>query len=300
MKKLFIIILLWTTSLISAGVAIAGETGHYVCGVEGLRLGTAPPPGFYYKIYNVFYNTNTIKDDHGDQVHLRPDIQDYIMVHRPIWITKKKIFGANYYTTMLVPFAYVDFRVEKTGVSDKRWSYGDICFEFLGLAWHRKHHETLFSMALYTPTGKYSRYKPASIGKDFYTLLISYGETFFLDSSKEWTLSTMFRYEFHSKKRREDVRPGQNFSFEWSFGKSIARLWEIGLTGYANFQTTDDSGRDVTWSKHVHDRVFGVGPELSIYLPFLKFKGQLRHQVEFAAKDRSQGAITTISFTIMF
>jgi len=300
LKKLFSIVLFWTLCFAAAGEAWAGETGHFVCGVEGLRLGTAPPPGFYYKIYNVFYNTHTIKDDHGDQVHLRPDVQDYIMVHRPILITKKKILGANYYITLFVPFAYVDFGVRKTNVSDNRWSYGDICFEFLGLAWHRKHHDTLFSLALYTPTGKYDRNKPASIGKDFYTLLVSYGETFFLDENKEWTLSAMVRYEFHSKKRQEHVHPGQDLDFEWSFGKSFGRLWDMGIAGYAHRQTTDDSGRDVTWSKHIHDRVFALGPEISIYLPFLKFKGQLRHQVEFGAKDRSQGAITTISFTIMF
>jgi len=300
MKKLLIIILFFSIHIWTAGNALGGETGHFVCGVEGLRLGTAPPPGFYYKIYNVFYNTRTIKDDNSNQVHLRPDIQDYIMVHRPIWVTKKKIFGANYYITLLVPFAYVDFRVKKTGVNDRGWSYGDICFEFLGLAWHRKYHDTLFSLAIYTPTGKYSRHKPASIGKGFWTLMTSYGETFFLDSNKTWTLSTMIRYEYHSKKNRESVRPGQDLAFEWSIGKSIGRLWDLGLTGYAHWQITDDSGHDVSWSAGVHDRVFAIGPEISIYIPFLKIKGQLRNQIEFCAKDRSEGVITNISFTIMF
>ena len=300
MKKLLIIVLLLSSSLISTGETIAGETGHFVCGVEGLRLGSGPPPGFYYKIYNVFYNTHTIKDNHGDQIHLRPDIQDYIMVHRPIWITKKKFLGANYYVTLFVPFAYVDFGVRKTGVSDNRWSCGDICFEFFGLSWRRDRRDTLFSLALYAPTGKYDREEPAAIGKDFWTLMISYGDTFFLDKKKEWTISAMVRYEFHSKKHRERVRTGQDFNFEWCVGKAFGPLWDFGISGYAHFQTTDDSGQDVNWSSSVHDRVFAVGPELSIYIPFLKIKGQLRHQLEFAAKDRSQGAITTISFTIMF
>ena len=57
MKKLFIIILLLSAYLLSTVNAMAGETGHYVCGVEGIKLGTVAPPGFYYKVYNVFYNT---------------------------------------------------------------------------------------------------------------------------------------------------------------------------------------------------------------------------------------------------
>lgn len=300
MKRLSFFLILWSICCFSAGTVSANETGHFVCGVEGLRLGSGPPPGFYYKIYNVFYNTHTIKDNHGDQIHLRPDIQDYIMVHRPIWISKKKLFGANFYLTLLIPFAYVDFRVKDSGVSDSRWSYGDICFEFFGLSWRRKTRETLFSLALYAPTGKYDREEPASIGKDMWTFMISYGETFFLDEKKEWTLSGMVRYELHSKKRRERVRPGQDFNFEWSVGKAFGRLWDVGLVGYAHFQTTDDTGQDVTWSSYVHDRVFAAGPEISIYLPFMKFKGQLRHLIEFGARDRSQGAITVISFTIMF
>ncbi len=130
--------------------------------------------------------------------------------------------------------------------------------------------------------------------------MISYGETFFVHQTKEWTLSAMIRYEFHSKKRSERIRPGQNCAFEWSAGKSIGKLWDLGITGYAHWQTTDDTGQDVFWETHVHDRVFAVGPEISIFIPFLKIKGQLRHQFEFGAKDRSQGEITTIAFTIMF
>jgi len=40
MKKLFIIILLLSAYLLSTVNAMAGETGHYVCGVEGIKLGT--------------------------------------------------------------------------------------------------------------------------------------------------------------------------------------------------------------------------------------------------------------------
>ena len=56
----------------------------------------------------------------------------------------------------------------------------------------------------------------------------------------------------------------------------------------------------VVWDKNVHDRVFAIGPEVMVYVPFLRVKCQLRHQCEFSAKDRSQGAITNISFTILF
>ena len=300
MKKVFIIILILSIFILLTQEAMAGETGHYVCGVEGIKLGTVAPPGFYYKVYNVFYNTHTIKDNHGDQVHLRPDIQDYIMVHRPIWVTKKKILGANYFATLLIPFAYADFKVRETGTSDSRWSYGDICFEFFGLSWNRQRWDGIFSLSVYMPTGEYSHRQPASLGKDFWSLMVSSGGTIYLDKNKLWALSALTRYEIHSRKRRDHVQPGQDFSLDWGLSRKVAGLWDIGITGYAHWQITDDSGQDVNWPKHIHDRVFALGPEISMYVPFLRVNCQLRHQVEFGAKDRSQGAIINISFTMMF
>ncbi len=279
---------------------MAGETGHYVCGVEGIKLGTVAPPGFYYKIYNVFYNTHAIKDNHGDLVHLRPDIQDYIMVHRPIWVTEYIILGGHYFTTLLLPFAYADFRIRETKTSDSRWSYGDMCFEFFGLSWNNQRWDGIFSLSVYMPTGGHSRYQPASLGKDFWTMMFSSGGTYFFDINKMWALSVLTRYEVHSRKHRDHVRPGQDFSLDWALSRKVAGLWDIGVTGYAHWQITDDRGRDANRFAHIHDRVFAAGPEVSMYVPFLRVTCQLRHQIEFGARDRSQGAITNMSFTMIF
>jgi hypothetical protein len=52
----------------STGIADAGETGHYVNGVEGIKGSSVPGPGFYYRIYNVLYNADTLTDDSGSDV----------------------------------------------------------------------------------------------------------------------------------------------------------------------------------------------------------------------------------------
>lgn len=300
MKRRIIILLMGIGIMFIAKPALSGETGHYVCGVEGIKLGSVPSPGFYYKVYNVFYNTHAIKDNHGDLVHLRPDIQDYIMVHRPIWVTKKTLLGAHYFATVLIPFAYADFSIKGTGTRDSRWSYGDICFEFFGLSWNRKRFDALVSLAVYAPTGEHSRHQPASLGKDFWTFMVSSGGTFFLDQNRLWALSLLTRYEVHSTKHRQNIRPGQDLSVDWAVSRTFFTLWDIGITGYAHWQMTPDSGSDVNWTRHVHDRVFAAGPEIKMYVPFLRVIWQLRHQIEFGARDRSQGAITNISFTLIF
>ncbi|WP_286818802.1 hypothetical protein, partial [Desulfobacter sp. UBA2225] len=62
---------LWVLILFSGtGPALAGETGHYVSGVEGIKCSTLPPPGIYYKLYNALYTSDELRDKNGDKVPL--------------------------------------------------------------------------------------------------------------------------------------------------------------------------------------------------------------------------------------
>ncbi len=63
---------------------------------------------------------------------------------------------------------------------------------------------------------------------------------------------------------------------------------------------TDDSGSDVTWDKSVHDRVYAIGPEVSAFIPSAKLFVSFRSQWEFESRDRSEGNVTTLTFTKIF
>jgi len=287
--------------LFGAAAAVAGETGHYVGGTEGIKLATAPPPGFYYKLYNVFYYSDTYRSYRGSR-QVRPDVQNFVMVHRPIWVSDIRILGADYIASILMPVTYADVSVRsgEEQINDKRWAIGDMAVEPFCLGWHADRWDAMFSLAAYLPTGRQSRRKIALPGKEFWTLMLSLGPTLYLDRDKTWAFSTLVRYELHSKKRHEDIRPGQNLSIDASLSKSLGRLWEIGLCGYAQWQVTRDRGSDITYNRSIRDRVFGIGPEIGIYVPFLKLKFQFRNQIEFGARDRTEGVITNLSFTKSF
>jgi hypothetical protein len=284
-----------------ASSAVAGETGHYTGGIEGIKLASAPPPGFYYKLYNVFYYSDTYQPYRGSQ-QVRPDVQNFVMVHRPIWVSDIRILGADYIASILLPFTYADVSVRSGGaqIGDRRWAIGDVGVEPFCLGWHADRWDAMFSLAVYIPTGKQSSRKIALPGKEFWTLMLSLGPTVYLDRDRTWAFSTLVRYELHSKKRHEDIRPGQNLSIDASLSKSLGRLWEIGLCGYAQWQVTRDRGSDITYNRRIRDRMFGIGPEISIYVPFLKLKFQFRNQIEFGARDRTEGVITNLSFTKTF
>lgn len=282
------------------GTAFAGETGHYVNGVEGIKAATLPPPGFYYRLYNVFYNADELIGPDGDELPIDFDLSVYAMVNRFVWITDKKILGADYGADVIIPLIYTDIEIKGTPVNDDQFGLGDICIEPFVLSWHRARHDASFAIAAFAPTGEYDQAEPASPGKDIWTGMITLGGTYYFDAAKTWSASILARYETHSEKEETDVTPGDDFHFEWGLGKTLAKIWDVGVAGYCHWQVTDDSGSDVSWDKSDHDRVYAVGPEVSVFIPPAKLFASLRSLWEFDAEDRTEGNVTTLTLTKIF
>ena len=282
------------------GIAGAGETGHYVSGVEGIKAASVPGPGFYYKIYNVLYNANTLTDNQGSKLDVDFDVTVFASAHRFIWVTPVKILGADFLMDTTIPLISTDISIGAAGIDDDAFGLGDICVEPFALSWHGRRYDAAFGLAAYLPVGKYDEGDPASPGKDFWTMMITLGATYYMDDDKTWSASILSRYEINSEKDSLDITPGNDFHFEWGIGKTLAKLWDVGVAGYCHWQVTDDSGSDVTWEKSVHDRVYALGPEISRFFPSLMLGFSLKHLWEFDAQDRSEGYATALNITKAF
>jgi hypothetical protein len=280
--------------------ALAGETGHYVNGVEGIKAATLPPPGRYWRLYNVLYSADKLTDANGDALDVGFDVTVYALVNRSIWVTDKKIWGADYALDVIVPLIHTDIGIDALGLDSDEFGVGDITVEPFLLSWHGPRYDAAFGLGLYIPTGDYDVAKPASPGKDFWTGMITAGETYYFDDARTWSASILARYETHSEKGDSNVTPGDDFHFEWGIGRTLAKVWDVGLTGYCHWQVTDDSGSDVTWDKSVHDKVFAIGPEVSAFVPSAGLFISFRSQWEFNAEDRSEGNVTTLTLTKIF
>lgn len=295
-----VFVMFCTLGLVGAlfGSVSAGETGHYVNGVEGIKAATLPPAGsFCYRLYNVFYNSDTLKDPDGDELDVGFDLSVYAMANRFIWITNKKILGADFGADIIIPLVYTDVEIGAIGVTDDKFGLGDVAVEPFVLSWHGPRHDAAFGIALYIPTGEYDENEPASPSKDFWTGMFTLGGTWYFDAAKTWSASILARYELHSEKDSKDVRPGDDFHFEWGIAKTLAKIWDVGLTGYCHWQVTDDTGSDVDWDKSDHDSVYAVGPEVVVFIPPATLFVSLRSQWEFEAVDRPEGNVTTLTLT---
>ncbi len=293
-------VVLLLAGLFSGSAFAQNETGHYVSGVEGIKAATLPPPGFYYRMYHVYYAADELLDDDGDDLNIGFDAEVYAFVNRFIWISKYELLGGSFGADIIIPAMYTDLEIKAVGVGDDQFGLGDVCIEPLLLSWHGPKYDAAFALGLYVPIGEYDKDDPASPGKDMWTVMATAGGTYYFDKDKTISASVLARYETHSEKDETDVTPGDDFHFEWGVGKTFAKTWDVGLAGYCHWQVTDDSGSDVFWDDNIHDRTFAIGPEIGGFFPQYKLGFTLRHEREFAVKDRSEGHITALTLTFMF
>ena len=101
MKSLTLTAVLAELLLVGAAQA---SSGHYIRGMEGLEAATLPPPGFYYRMHNMFYNVDTVKNARGDKLNVDFTLRPFIQIHSLIASTSKTILGARYGYSLSVPF----------------------------------------------------------------------------------------------------------------------------------------------------------------------------------------------------
>ncbi|MGD9873713.1 MAG: transporter [Kiritimatiellia bacterium] len=305
MKKL-LVGMLAVTVLALAGSAFADINNHYVNGVEGIKGGSVPPPGTYLRLYNVYYTADEMMDANGDEINQVPlpdgsmadfgfDVEVMAIVPRLIWVSQKTILGGNYAADVIVPFVSTDLQIDAAGIDDDQAGLGDIFVEPMVLAWHGARYDAAVGAGLWIPTGDAD--DPAAPGKDMYTTMLTLGGTVYADAARTWSASLLGRYEIHGEKDETDLTPGDDFHFEWGVAKTIGKFTDVGLSGYCQWQVTEDDGDMADDDK---DQVFAAGPEVNVFIPQAKMFASLRALWEFGAEDRSEGQMATLTLTKFF
>ncbi|MBF0119924.1 MAG: transporter [Desulfobacterales bacterium] len=300
-KRIYLLTILLASIFIYRTV-FSGETGHYINGIEGIKGATMPPTGIYYRMYNVLYQSSSLMNEDRKKLDLDFKLNVFANAHRFTWVSDYHLLGGQYALNAIIPLINTNIEIKKAGIDKSKFGLSDICLEPILLGWHGDNYDFSTAFGIFFPTGNFDKDDPSSPGKGFWTGLFSFGGTYYFDTQKTWSVSILPRYETHSKKKYVDVKPGDDFHFEWGIGKTIPSniIWDFGLAGYCHWQVTDDTGNDVVWDKNIHDSVYGIGPEIDAVIPNLKLQIALRSVFEFNAKDRSEGNIFTFAFSKIF
>ncbi len=279
------------------GAIQAQPDAHYVPGIEGIKCATLPPPGFYFRDYNVFYVADQLNNGAGDSVgpnNLQALV--YANVPRAIWITDKQLLGGNIGGDVVLPLVYTSLKAGP--FSSSTFNVGDAYAEST-LSWHPKQFDIGAALGLWAPTGASG--KPTSAGTGFWTPELTLGVTWYPDDEKTWAVSELNRYEFNSEDRDTHVTPGQAWTAEWGISKSLNKTIDVGLVGYYQPRITASTGNEpLAETLFPYSRVAAVGPEINVEIPSFKSFVSLRYNYEFMADNRLQGHTIALTLTKAF
>ena len=297
-----VLLLAMVLACLLCGEYAHAAAGHYVSGVEGIRVSSVPPPGgsgFYWKMYNVFYNAGKMKTNSGGKAPGNFDVSVYALSNRFIYSSDIEILGGNLLWDVIIPVTFTDISYKGIGAasfSDNRWGLGDIYIDPVFIGWHGKQWDATAAFGVYLPTGEYDSDRPASPGMGFWTFMFSAGGTLYFDEAKTWSASLLARYEIHTEQRQTDITPGNHFHFEYGIGKNISGF-DIGVAGYCHWQVTDDSGPGTNSNR---EQAHAIGPEIGYTFDNIGLTVQLRSVWEFENKNKAQGNVTSVNFLYAF
>lgn len=292
MKRLTLFVLL--TIVVSATTCWAE---HYLNGAEGLLCGSAPQPGFYYRMYNMWYGSDKLMDSNGEEIPLDFKTKAFVNAHRLIWVGNTQLIGANPVLYGIIPIVETDIEMKPLGIDEHGFGLGDVTAAGF-LNWDWSQFEVVAGMGMMIPTGTDDSL--ADPGKGMWSFMPSIGATVYFDEAKKFHASILSWYEVHSENGK-DTRPGDDFHFEWGIGTTLLEGGlNLGIVGYSQWQITDDSGSNVIYDASVHDEVHAVGGEASLFWPKINTMFQFRYLSEFGAVDRPEGQSFFVNLTYVF
>jgi hypothetical protein len=282
--------------------ALAQERGQYIPGTGGLNSGLQTPEGITYANVFIWYPATKFKDQNGDTAPINFDLDLLVDLNLLAYTTKTKFLGASYGMAVVLPIVNSPVSLPRLGVGISPTGLGDLYVEPINLGWKLKKADVKAAYGFIAPTGRFDSTGDETTTTDYWGHQITLATTAYLDKSKLTQFSISTNWEFHHKKRHEDLKVGNNMTLEAGVGKIFVKnqgkqLIQFGVVGYSEFQLTNDSGTAVpALTANNKDRVFAIGPEFGVILPTKKFNFLARVLPEFGARNRTQGV--TVVFGI--
>jgi hypothetical protein len=300
-----------------AAPAQAQLNGENLLGDMGVKSGSQPHPGFYVGNVNYRYVTDTIKGPDGKPLSLDPSGEGRQTIHAAvpmaIYVTKKRVLGANFGMMAVMPFANGSLEAPGFALSE-RASTGasDMYVMPVQLGWQTRRFDAVAGFAFFAPTGRHSAGASDNLGKGMWSYEVSGGTTLYLDRARSVSVAATAFWETHSKKDGEvraetttisNVKVGQLVTVEGGVGKSFLHgAASVGVAYYAQWKVTDDqmtvSAQLAIPEKH---RVWGVGPDVTIPIATkskLVSLINIRYLWDGGARVKTQGQSLVITSTI--
>ncbi len=280
---------------LSTGMASAQTLGHRLGGSLGLDAGRAPPAGLYVADRLVVYRARRLNDRHGERVPLDLDLD--IVANAAGAAAGFDAGPARLSAAFSLPVVRTAASVDELRSGVDELGLGDLFVRPLGASFGGERAEVVASYGLYLPTGRFELGK-ANTSSGHVTHQFSAGGTLWL-AGRALFVTALASYDLNQRKRRLDLTRGDLVQVQGGIGASVRGVAEVGLAGYGLWQVDDDAGADVPPPvRGARDRAFGVGPEVSIAIPYARTRLGLRAERDFAVEARPSGWVVVLGVTV--
>jgi hypothetical protein len=273
--------------------------GHYIGGATGLENGTTAPPGFFGTFFPVVERVNALKGPGGATI-AKPDINLVANMAAYAVTTQKKILGAGYGLSVIVPVVNTRFTANLFNASAESAGLSDIYFAPIVLGWEKGNLNYAVNYGFYAPTGSFDPSSPLNPGLGYWEHQIQAGMTYSIGKPKLWNTSFLTTWEI-SESRSGNVKPGPMLTGEYSFGRRFDKYqMNAGIAGYGYKKLSPDSGSGINpLLAGITDRSFGIGPEWK----YTKLKWRLgfdfRFEQQFGVQAKTSGNVFFMSITYL-
>jgi hypothetical protein len=299
-SRLLILIGLFSFQSFCMHVACGQQAGHYIGGATGLDDGTTAPPGFYGSFIPVVEDVNALKGPQGRTI-AKPDITVVANMAAFAVTTPKKILGAQYGFSVIIPVVNTRFTANLFNASLESGGLSDIYFAPVVLGWERGNANYTVNYGFYAPSGFFDPASGLNAGLGFWEQQIQGGMSYSIGKPKRWNTSFLTTWEINQTKSSVDVKPGPMFTGEYSFGRRFDKYqMNAGVAGYGYKKLSPDSGNGIPpLLAGITDRSFGIGPEWKYTNLKWRLGFDLRFEQQFGVQAKTSGNIVVVSITYL-
>lgn len=287
--------LLFCTSLLTNPL-FSAERNHYPLGFNGINSGIRPERTIVWVQFLNYYKAKHIAGPNGDDLPIHGHFTEDLALQVFHWYSDIPLLGGTYGCSTFLPFVGFNSRFtdNDTGITSfggsNAFQFSDMHIEPINLAYRYEYLNLYLAYGFYIPTGKFKPGSTSNLGFGCWGNQFTFSGTYFMDKEKTFTASAYATYEIHSKVRGINLYPGDNLCIDWGIGKTFAKIYTVGVAGYAEWQTTKDTGRDVPpGTNGSTDRVYAMGPEIQIDIPQASGQCRFRYEFEYGVRNRTRG-----------
>ena len=249
--------------------------GHFLPGVSSVREFAAPPKGWIYQQYNVFYTSDNFKDRNGDTARSERgefdlEVDSISIVPTLYYISEIELLGANLGFALAPSFGSTAVNAAISNgelgreIDDDNFGLGDLYVQPLWMSWQLEQMDLSLLYAFYAPIGDFDVDANDNVGLGYWSNQFQATGLFYLDEAKATAISLVGTFEINGEQEDSDYQPGNNVALEWGVSQFVSEQLEVGLAGYHYFQVSDDKGVPDSL-RPGRERVHGIGGQATYY-----------------------------------